>query len=457
MKKILIKTLVLLFCFSFTFSQSKEKPCNPDDLAISKPIGITKLDENADKDDVFVYFDQSLSMKGYVVEQPGQKNLYVDVIDDVQQISENIGSNVYYHAFGREIVPLTESQISKAIKPRFYECKGATTSCNNQESKINEPFESAASLGGTHIVVTDLFLADKELVGGTRKQITKPIKTLLKSGKSVGVIGVMNSFNGTIFDIPRKEGGTFEYMDAIKRPFYIIVIGDQKNINLIKKNLKEQHFVDEEDEYKFALITSSPVLQNLNQNKVITENNIPKASKNENFSFEYYDDNFPIYQFTTSKKRNYKLKINLTDIEVSESVGISEYSIKEATWTSNKIKCKKINWKKADYKKISDYGPKEKELIVDLFKFKPLKKLFRGMRYFYYLDIYAEKPGSASETIFEDWSIKSTEAEDFTNEEPKMFKTLNLTKMIEILNNVANETFEKTLIASIGIDFNLTK
>ena len=75
-------------------SQSKEKPCNPDDLVISKPIGITKLDENADKDDVFVYFDQSLSMKGYVVEQPGQKNLYVDVIDDVQQISENIGSKV---------------------------------------------------------------------------------------------------------------------------------------------------------------------------------------------------------------------------------------------------------------------------------------------------------------------------------------------------------------------------
>ena len=32
----------------------------------------------------------------------------------------------------------------------------------------------------------------------------------------------MNSFNGTIFDIPKKDGGTFEYLDAIKRPFYII-------------------------------------------------------------------------------------------------------------------------------------------------------------------------------------------------------------------------------------------
>ena len=457
MNKILIKILIFLFCFSFTFAQSKE-PCNPDDLTVSKPTKIISPSENGDKGDVFVYFDQSLSMKGYVVEQPGQKNLYVDVIDDVQQIAENIGSDVYYHAFGKEIIPLSESQISRVIKPRFYECKGAAVECNNQESKINLPFETAEVLpDATHIVVTDLFLADKELVGGTRKQITKPIKSLLKNGKSVGIIGVMNSFNGTIFDIPKKSGGTFEYMDAIKRPFYIIVIGDQKNINLIKKNLEEQHFVDEGDEYKFALITSSPVLQNLNENKVITENNIPRASKNENFNFDYYDDNFPIYRFSTSKKKNYKLKIDINDIKVPGSTGISEYSIKEATWTSNKVKCKDVNWKKADYKKVSDYDANEKELVVDLFKYKPLKSLFRGMRYFYYLDIYAEKPGSASEETFKEWSIGTSEAEDFTNEEPKMFKTLNLVKIIKILNSVASDTFEKTLIASIGIDFNLTK
>lgn len=457
MNKILIKIFLFLFCFSFTYAQSKE-PCNPDDLTISKPTRIISPSENGDKGDVFVYFDQSLSMKGYVVEQPGQKNLYVDVIDDVQQIAENIGSDVHYHAFGREIRPLSESKISQVIKPRFYECKGAAVECNNQESKINEPFEFAESMPeSTHIVVTDLFLADKELVGGTRKQITKPIKSLLKNGKSVGIIGVMNSFNGTIFDIPKKDGGTFEYLDAIKRPFYIIVIGDQKNINLIKKNLEEQQFVDEGDEYKFALITSSPVLQNLNENKVITENNIPRVSKNENFNFDYYDDNFPIYRFNTSKKKNYKLKIDLSDIVVPGSTGISEYSIKEATWTSNKVKCKDINWKKADYKKVSDYEQKDKELVVDLFKYKPLKSLFRGMRYFYYLDVYAEKPGSASEEIFKEWSIGTSEAENFTNEEPKMFKTLNLVKIIKILNSVASDTFEKTLIASIGIDFNLTK
>ena len=41
-------------------------------------------------------------MKGYVNDQPGQKNLYVNVIDDLQQIAENVGSSTYYHAFGKD-------------------------------------------------------------------------------------------------------------------------------------------------------------------------------------------------------------------------------------------------------------------------------------------------------------------------------------------------------------------
>ena len=198
MKKILIKALVILVCLSFSTAQAK-KFCNPEDLSVSKPKIAVSSSDNEDKGDVFIYFDQSLSMKGYVVEQPGNKNHYVNVIDDLQQIAENVGSSVYYHAFGREIKTLSESQISRVIRPGFYECTGAAVECNNQESKIEEPFKIAESLpDATHIVVTDLFLADDQLVGGTLKQLTKPLKSILKNGKSVGIIGVMSSFNGTI-------------------------------------------------------------------------------------------------------------------------------------------------------------------------------------------------------------------------------------------------------------------
>ena len=72
-------------------------------------------------------------------------------------------------------------------------------------------------------------------------------------------------------------------------------------------------------------------------------------------------------------------------------------------------------------------------------------------------DIYATKPGNLSEEIFEEWSIRDSEAEEFKESNPVEFKTLNLTKIIKILNSVANDEFEPTLIASIGLDFNLIK
>ena len=460
MKKIIAKTFIFLIFFSFTNLHAK-KFCNPEGVSVNIPEIAKTEDSNGDKGDVFVYFDQSLSMQGYVKDQPGQKNLYVNVIDDLQQIAENVGSTTYYHAFGKSIKPLKERDIAKVIKPSFYQCKGATTACNNQESKIELPFKIAkARPDGTHIIVTDLFLADKQLVGGTLKQLTKPLKSILKKGKSIGIIGVMSSFNGTIYDIPIKNGGTMKYPNANMRPYYIIVIGDQKNINRIKSNLEEQHFTDPEDEYKFALITSSPILQNLNVNQLISENNIAKINKADAFKFEYVDEVLPIYQFNTEKKFNKKFKIKIENIIVPGSSGVSEYTLEESLWSSPKVKCRKIDWRKAKFEKISGVNANENELTLSLFKNvseKKRLKLFLGMRYFYFVNIYAEKPGTASEKDFEEWSVRSSDAEKYANDNPVKFKTLNLTKIIKILNAVSNDTFEKTLIASFAIDFNLVK
>ena len=456
MKKIFGSILMAFFLVFFTPVNAKDS-CYPE-FEISKSTISSQSTEDSGDKSVFIYFDQSLSMQGYTKDQPGQNNLYVNVIDDLQQIAENVGSKTYYHSFGKTIKPIKENKIAQVIRPGFYECTGAASECNNQESKIHLPFKMAkANPNGTYIIVTDLFLADNQLVGGTLGQLTKPLKSILKKGKSVGIIGVMSSFNGTIYDIPTREGGTVSYTEAQKRPFYIIIIGDQKEINQVKKNLEEQHFTDPEDKYKFSLITSTPILQNLNDKKLISEKSIKNISNAERFKFDYSSENLAVYRFNTNQKRKINFLINNSTIIVPGSTGVSNFSVKETLWVSQETKCKNINWKKSKFEQISKWEQNENNLRIQMFKEVSLKKLFRGMRYFYVGEIYAEKPGTLSEETFKEWSIRPSEAEEFKDGNPVEFKTLNLTKLIRQLNSVANNEFESTLIASIALDFNLTK
>lgn len=462
MQSNILKILLILMISTFSIVEAKDN-CAPE-FNLAKPTSIIQQ-ENKDSTDksVFIYFDQSLSMQGYTKNQPGHNNLYVNVIDDLQQIAENVGSKTYYHSFGKSIVPIKENKISQVIKPSFYECTGSAADCNNQESKIHLPFKMAkANPDGTYIIVTDLFLSSKQLVGGTLSQLTKPLKSILKKGKSVGIIGVMSSFNGTIYDIPTNEGGTVSYTEAQKRPFYIIVIGNQKEINQIKKNLEEQHFSDPEDKYKYSLITSTPILQNLNEKKLITENNISsKVTKAENFKFEYIEKTLPVYKFDIrNKSKSIKFKIKNSDIIVKGSNGVSNFKIENTLWSSKEDRCSKINdddWKKDKRLSISKIIQNEQELTLSMFSEVPLKKIFWGRKYFYLVDIYAEKPGNASEETFKEWSVRDAEAEEFKDGNPVEFKTLNLTKIIKILNSVANDEFQPTLIASLALNFNLLK
>jgi len=462
MQSNILTILVILMISTFSTVEAREN-CAPE-FNLSKPTSIIQQ-ENGDNTDksVFIYFDQSLSMQGYTKNQPGHNNLYVNVIDDLQQIAENVGSKTYYHSFGKSIVPIKENKISQVIKPSFYDCTGSAADCNNQESKIHLPFKMAkANPDGTYIIVTDLFLSSKQLVGGTLSQLTKPLKSILKKGKSVGIIGVMSSFNGTIYDIPTNEGGTVSYTEAQKRPFYIIVIGDQKEINQIKKNLEEQHFSDPEDKYKYSLITSTPILQNLNEKKLITENNISsKVTKAENFKFDYIEETLPVYKFDIrNKSKSIKFKIKNSDIIVKGSNGVSNFKIENTLWSSKEDRCSKIDdddWKKDKRISISKINQNEQELTLSMFSEVPLKKIFWGRKYFYLVDIYAEKPGNASEETFKEWSVRDAEAEEFKDGNPVEFKTLNLTKIIKILNSVANNEFQPTLIASLALNFNLLK
>ena len=459
MKKIFIQIFIVLLTLSISNAYSAEK-CEPD-FELNKAT-LTQNNENSssDKGEVFVFFDQSKTMQGFTIDQPGQENLYVNIVDDIQQISENIGSDIVYQNFGTDVNPMEDRDVSKVKTKKFYECSGSSVSCDNQSSKIQEIFKIAEDYPeATHIVVTHLSLQDRQLVGSESKQIRGPLTSLLKQGKSIGIIGVMNSFNGKIDNIPLRNGEYNEYLDAESRPFYILVIGNQDNINRIKDNIEENHFSSNKENFKYALITSSPILQNLNENKLIDENNMPtKLAREENFNFSYMEDYLPVYKFTGNKQTKLKFKIKNKQIVVPGSTGVSKFSISEKVWTTNKTECKDIkSWNEANFGPLSEITQNNEELVIDLFTEKPLKKLFRGVRYFYQINVFADKPGNSSEKEFSEWSVNSSDIDKFTQSNPISFKTLNLEKFVSILNAVSGDTFKKTLIASFAVNFNLTK
>ena len=465
--ELFINFLIFTVLFSFTYSESKET-CIPDFVLDTPTINVTPLNDT-DKNPVYVLFDGSLSMQGFVNPSDQDTNLYVEVMDDLQQIAETIGNEITYLRFGRFVKSISETEAALVTDPSFYRCFNKPN-CDNQETRLDEAIKTTElDKDATYIIVTDLFIENKNLIGGKLHQLKKPLNKVLAGGKSIGIIGIMNSFNGTIYGIPISGGGDTTYSRAKKRPFYIMIIGDQKNIHKVKTKLEKQYFTNNANDYKFSLITSNPIIKNLSINKKINEKNLFRG-KNQppEFKFEYIKSNLPFYQFNTNQKRDLKFTIKKSEIIVPGSSGISNYEIKETLWNSSEVKCKNINsdktWKKAKLDTISEWEDKNDEISIYLLKKlnvdpekSPLNELWRGFRYFHLVNIYADKPGNISEDIFKDWSITKAQVQKFIDEDPVVFKTLNLVKLVKILNEVANERFKPTLIASIALDFNLTK
>ena len=467
--KLFINFLIFTVLFSFTYSESKET-CIPDFVLDTPTINVTPLNDT-DKNPVYVLIDGSLSMQGFVNPSDQDTNLYVEVMDDLQQIAETIGNEITYLRFGRFVKSISEPEAAAATDPSFYRCFNKPN-CDNQETRLDEAIKTTQlNKDATYIIVTDLFIENKNLIGGKLHQLKKPLNKVLDDGHSIGIIGIMNSFNGTIYGIPISGGGDTTYSRAKKRPFYIMIIGDQKNIHKIKTKLEKQYFTNNANEYKFSLITSNPIIQNLNINKKINEQDLFRTKNPPpEFKFEYIKSNLPLYQFNTNHKRNLEFTIKKSEIIVPGSSGISNYEIKETLWNSVEVKCKKINsgktWKKTNLDTISDWGAEKidevniyllKKLNVGSNKKYPLEGLWRGFRYFHLVNIYADKPGNTSEDTFKDWSITKAQAQKFIDGDPVVYKTLNLVKLVKVLNDVANERFKPTLIASIALDFNLTK
>ena len=168
-----------------------------------------------------------------------------------------------------------------------------------------------------------------------------------------------------------------------------------------------------------------------------------------------YKDNLPIYEFITSKK-NFELKFYNTDFIVPGSNGVAEYKIEEQLW-SLRGSCKKNNkWGKSKRENLVSHDPDVDDDTLTLNFFEDTK-LKWGYRWVILANVYTARNGSSSQDEFKDWDLTDSSAASHMQSDPKFFKTLNLMNVIEMINDVANEEFKPTLVASIAMNFELEK
>jgi hypothetical protein len=453
--------IVLIFLFFLSTIVNSYAACLPTDFKQPNIPIKSSPNENL-KDKVHVWYDASLSMSGFTKSQPEEVNLFGPILNSLQQASQSLGTETSYNTFGSRFQTIDENRASLVTTQEFYKCTQSAQTCVTKD-RING-LSKVLSVAKKHtdstiIIVTDLFVSTSETLAKNAERIKKPLTAIFNNGQSVGIFGVSSSYNGKISGIPTEDGlGYVTYSKATKRPFYIIVIGSGKNINFIeeklKKNQKLQDAIAENpDAYKFTMITSNVISENLNTNKKIEAKNLTNiSSQSEGYKFEY-KENLPIYEFITSKS-NFKLKFDNSDFIVQGS-SVAEYKIVQELW-SLRGSCKKNSkWGKSNRKNfISVPDVNDDTLTLNFFE---EKKLNWGLRWFVLAEVYTARNGSSSQDDFKDWDLTDSSAASHMQSDPKFFKTLNLMTIIEMIDDVATEEFKPTKVASIAMNFELEK
>ena len=414
------------------------------------------------KDKVHVWYDASLSMSGFTKSQSDEVNLFGPILNSLQQASQSLGTETSYNTFGSRFQTIDENRASLVTTQEFYKCTQSAQACVKKD-RINGLSKvlsvAKKNTDSTVIIVTDLFVSTSETLAKNAERIKKPLREIFNNGQSVGIFGFSSSYNGKISGIPTEDGlGYVTYSKATKRPFYIIVIGSGENINFIedkiKKNQKLQDAIAENpDTYKFTMITSNVISENLNTNKKVKDKDLINiSSQSEGYKFKY-KDNLPIYEFITSKN-NFELKFNNSDFIVPGSNGVAKYKIEEHLWSLRGTCKKNDKWGKSKRENLVEPVITDETLTLKFFEDTKLKW---GYRWFMLANVYTARNGSSTQDEFKDWDLTDSSAANHMQSDPKLFKTLNLMNIIEMIDDVANEEFKPTLVASVALNFELEK
>ena len=225
---ILITSCFLLIIAAFGIECQEERAPAP---VVDKSEQMPPL---SDKLNVDFFLDGTLSMQGFV--NPGDFTRYVKTLQTIESITISCwpDNQPTFSKFGAKILPLENREYLKAVLPSFYNDKEI-----EQQTHIDKVID-AANKNHLTIIITDLFQNDSDATF----LITLLRDKFIKSGLTVGVLGLRSEYRGRIYDIGINHQ-VFDYDSTTNagqpRPFYLLMLGKHADIVYYYEKLKQNN------------------------------------------------------------------------------------------------------------------------------------------------------------------------------------------------------------------------
>ena len=212
--------------------------CSGGDSAANVEIPPLRQEQKAarEKIEVDVYWDATYSMKGYATITGN--NFYRTLPDELEDLGNSLGTTKFFR-FGQEVKPLEGREHRRFSDPAYYD--EVITAIHTVIGAANNEHLS--------VVVTDLFESDADW-----NNVAKQIKDkYFSQHKAMALIGIKNPFNGDIFDAGYGDHSKQAYDsggdEKRYRPFYMMVLGSDAEVQVFLKRFKSRHAESESIHY----------------------------------------------------------------------------------------------------------------------------------------------------------------------------------------------------------------
>lgn len=381
-----------------------------------------------EKIDTDIYFDATVSMKGFTTLAAG--NVYLTLPDLLGDLCGAAG-NVQFYSFGELIHPLDGRNYRKFTTPEVY----------------TEPITAVANVidcadtNHLSIIVTDLFESDSDWSNVTQKLRDKFFANHL----AVAVIGIRNSFYGEIFDVGLNAAkfnyNSYDNPDRY-RPFYLLIMGRDEIVKNFLRKFNERQTLPNDTGYLLLSENLTETLSDFSNFKLVEVENF---YSDDTLALNNHCKEFGLDNFNESASFmfswQYQPPLGAFPLDLSEiDTAIEIFSADDENWKPIDKNDIRVNLMKDN---------RQSEIFLIKVSLTPENTLAEGKLNFVRIKILPKEQNYKLPLWIELWSVNvDGSARNFDGS-----KTVNLTR---ILGSLKDSVFAVSRPALMQINFVVT-